>query len=59
MGTKHKKTGKKLIHQRCRRCGRRSYNIRKGHCAACGYGRSKRIKRNRWKNKTVQRIRIR
>lgn len=42
----------------CRRCGRRSYNVAKGYCAACGFGRSKRIRRYRWQNKKVNRVRV-
>ncbi len=38
-------------HIRCRRCGRHSYNVRKGYCAACGFGRSKRMRRYEWANK--------
>ncbi|MEA1904825.1 MAG: 50S ribosomal protein L37e [Candidatus Hadarchaeota archaeon] len=49
MGKRHKP-----VHIRCRRCGRRAYHIRKGVCAACGYGGSKRIKRYNWKVKTPQ-----
>ena len=34
-----KKSGKKnMIH--CRRCGKRTYNLRKAKCASCGYGKS-------------------
>ncbi|MFQ6086165.1 MAG: 50S ribosomal protein L37e [Candidatus Bathyarchaeia archaeon] len=59
MGTKHKKTGRKLVHHKCRRCGRRSYNFVRGYCAACGFGRSSRMKDNRWKTKKIQGMRIR
>ncbi|MCS4542359.1 MAG: 50S ribosomal protein L37e, partial [Euryarchaeota archaeon] len=34
----------KKVHIRCRRCGRRSYNMTKKYCSACGFGRSKRIR---------------
>jgi len=54
MGPRHKVT-----HIRCRRCGRRAYHAQKKVCAACGFGRSRRIKRYRWKNKTVQGRRLR
>ncbi len=53
------KHGRSKTHIRCPRCGRHSYNVAKGYCAACGYGRSKRIRRYRWQNKKVNRIRIR
>jgi len=48
MGKRHKVT-----HIRCRRCGRRSYHAQKKVCAACGFGRSRRIKQYSWKNKKV------
>jgi len=34
----------KPVHVRCRRCGRRSFHIRKKQCAACGFGATKKIK---------------
>ncbi|MHA2061730.1 MAG: 50S ribosomal protein L37e [Candidatus Sifarchaeia archaeon] len=52
-GKKHKK-----LHIMCRRCGRRSYHIRKKQCAACGFGRSKRIRRYSWANKKVNKVRV-
>ena len=54
MGKKHK-----VVHIRCRRCGRRAYHVQRKVCAACGYGASSRIKRYRWKVKNVQGIRLR
>jgi len=53
------KASKGKTHIRCPRCGRHSYNVAKGYCAACGWGRSRRIKRYSWQNKKVNRIRIR
>jgi large subunit ribosomal protein L37e len=38
-----KKSGKKNMIV-CRRCGRKSYNIRKKRCARCGYGRSAKLR---------------
>ncbi len=46
-------------HIRCRRCGRNAFNVRKGYCAACGFGRSKRIRRYSWQNKKVNGLRLR
>ncbi len=40
-------------HIRCRRCGRHSYNIKKKYCAACGFGRSKRLRKYAWEKKRV------
>ncbi|MFX1465470.1 MAG: 50S ribosomal protein L37e [Promethearchaeota archaeon] len=46
------------VHIMCRRCGRRSYHIRKKQCSACGFGRSKRIRRYSWTNKKVNKVRV-
>ncbi|MDI6820349.1 MAG: 50S ribosomal protein L37e [Candidatus Hodarchaeaceae archaeon] len=54
MGKRHK-----IMHIRCRRCGRRAFHAQKGVCAACGYGRSRRITRYNWKAKKVQGLRLR
>jgi len=48
----------KTVHIRCRRCGRRSYNVKKKRCAACGFGESARIRRFSWQTKNVQRKRL-
>ncbi|MCS7386976.1 MAG: 50S ribosomal protein L37e [Candidatus Methanomethylicota archaeon] len=53
------KRGRRKTHIRCRRCGRHSYHIRKKYCAACGFGRSSRIRRYSWANKKVNRVRVR
>lgn len=53
------KMSKGWTHIRCPRCGRHSYNPSKGYCAACGWGRSKRIRRYSWQNKKVNKARIR
>ncbi|MCE4615420.1 MAG: 50S ribosomal protein L37e [Desulfurococcales archaeon] len=47
------KHGRSKTHIRCRRCGRNSFNVAKGYCVACGFGRSKRIRRYSWQNKKV------
>ncbi|MCJ7720127.1 MAG: 50S ribosomal protein L37e [Candidatus Hadarchaeum sp.] len=54
MGKRHK-----VMHIRCRRCGRRAFHAQKGVCAACGYGRSRRITRYKWKVKKIQGVRLR
>ncbi|MCD6591165.1 MAG: 50S ribosomal protein L37e [Candidatus Aenigmarchaeota archaeon] len=51
-GKKQKKS-----HVLCRRCGRHSFHVRKGVCAACGFGRSKKIKKHSWQWKSVERDR--
>jgi large subunit ribosomal protein L37e len=48
MGKKNKKT-----HIRCRRCGKHSYHATKKYCAACGYGRSKKLRKYSWQTKKM------
>jgi large subunit ribosomal protein L37e len=48
----------KKTHIRCRRCGRRSYHVRKKRCAACGFGRTAKIRKFSWQNKDVTRTRL-
>ena len=55
MPSKFIRPGKGKTHIRCRRCGRRAYHVRKKFCAACGFGKSKKIKEYKWKNKKVNR----
>jgi large subunit ribosomal protein L37e len=52
-----KKIGTK--HVRCRRCGHRSFNIRKGYCSKCGFGRSSKLRKYSWQNKNLQGKRLR
>ncbi len=35
-------------HIPCRRCGKPSYNIQKGICAACGYGKTTKLRSYNW-----------
>jgi len=43
-----KKSGKKnMIH--CRRCGKRTYHIRKKVCSSCGFGKSSKLRNYNWK----------
>ena len=53
------KRSKNVTHIKCRRCGRNAYNVAKGYCAACGFGRSSRMRRYSWQNKKFNRVRIR
>ncbi|MFB6189997.1 MAG: 50S ribosomal protein L37e [Candidatus Nanohaloarchaea archaeon] len=32
--------GNKKSHGKCRRCGEKSYHLRKGVCANCGFGKT-------------------
>ncbi|NLA39651.1 MAG: 50S ribosomal protein L37e [Methanomicrobiales archaeon] len=43
MGKRQKRT-----HITCRRCGRASFHAQHRVCAACGFGRSRRIRSYRW-----------
>ncbi|MBI4177603.1 MAG: 50S ribosomal protein L37e [Candidatus Aenigmarchaeota archaeon] len=47
----------KKTHMRCRRCGRYTYHLQKSKCAACGFGRSPKMRDYSWRRKTVQRKR--
>ena len=47
-GKKNKKT-----HIACRRCGKRSYHVRKKYCSACGFGRSAKLKTYAWQRKRM------
>ncbi len=53
------KRSKGRTHIRCRRCGRHSYNVAKGYCAACGFGRSRRLRSYSWSSRKVNRTRVR
>jgi len=44
----------KRTHVICRRCGKKSYNIRKRQCSACGFGESPKIKRYTWQTRDLQ-----
>jgi large subunit ribosomal protein L37e len=48
----------RVKHIRCRRCGRTSYNLQKGYCAACGYGKSSKIRSYAWQSRNFRRKRI-
>jgi len=38
-----KSSGK--LHISCRRCGKKSYHMKKGVCASCGYGRASKLRK--------------
>ncbi len=42
---------KDATHRICRRCGRHSYFARKGYCASCGFGRTKKLRRYNWQTR--------
>ena len=41
------KKSKGKLHIMCRRCGNRSYHMKKGVCSSCGYGKSSRLRKYR------------
>ena len=46
------KRGSNKTHIMCRRCGSRSYHVRKKTCASCGFGSTAKRRRYTWhKNK--------
>ena len=47
-----KKSGKKS-HIPCKRCGKRSYHVKKKRCASCGYGATAKKRKYRWNKKNV------
>lgn len=49
-GTPSKGKSKKT-HILCRRCGKRSYHVRKKRCASCGFGASAKRRNYAWANK--------
>ena len=44
------KSGKKNF-IRCRRCGRRTYHIRKKRCSSCGFGKNSKLRSYNWKRR--------
>ncbi|MEM3551370.1 MAG: 50S ribosomal protein L37e [Candidatus Bathyarchaeia archaeon] len=49
----------KTLHIRCRRCGRKSYNVSKKRCSACGYGATSKVRKYSWQVKSLNRERLR
>ncbi|MFT4304022.1 MAG: 50S ribosomal protein L37e [Candidatus Woesearchaeota archaeon] len=45
-----KKSGKSNMIA-CRRCGQRTYHMRKKKCSSCGYGASPRLRSYAWQKK--------
>ena len=44
----------KITHIRCRRCGRVAFRKDRHYCAACGYGKSAKIRTYKWQTHTLQ-----
>jgi len=45
-----KKSGKTNMIQ-CRRCGKKTYHMRKKKCASCGFGKSAKLRSYTWQKK--------
>ncbi|TRO53721.1 50S ribosomal protein L37e [Candidatus Bathyarchaeota archaeon] len=52
------KRAHKTVHIKCRRCGKRAYNVHQKQCAACGYGNTTKMKRFSWQTKTLNGARL-
>lgn len=50
-----KKVGVK--HIRCRRCGKVAYHAKKQKCAACGYGKTKKLRKFKYQTRNANRKR--
>ncbi|MDY6774494.1 50S ribosomal protein L37e [Halorutilales archaeon Cl-col2-1] len=46
-GKRNKKT-----HVKCRRCGEKSYHLKKERCSSCGFGKSSKQRSYNWQDKT-------
>lgn len=40
--------GGKIVHIRCRRCGKHSYHRQKAVCSSCGFGATARMRHYSW-----------
>ncbi len=38
----------KKVHGTCRRCGEKAFHLKKGVCASCGFGKSKKRRDYNW-----------
>ena len=41
----------KTPHVKCRRCGEKSYHVRKKVCSSCGFGKSAKRRSYEWQSK--------
>ncbi|NOZ81467.1 MAG: 50S ribosomal protein L37e [DPANN group archaeon] len=47
----HGKKSGKTTHIVCRRCGQKTYHMRKKVCSSCGYGKSAKLRSYSWQKK--------
>ncbi len=50
-GTPSQGKKNKTIHVKCRRCGEKSYHLKKERCASCGFGKSAKRRDYEWQSK--------
>ena len=50
-GTPSQGKKNKTTHVKCRRCGEKSYHMRKGVCSSCGFGKSAQQRSYAWQSK--------
>lgn len=50
-GTSTQGKRNKTTHTKCRRCGEKSYHVKKGVCSACGFGKSAKRRDYEWDGK--------
>ncbi|HID19895.1 MAG TPA: 50S ribosomal protein L37e [Methanophagales archaeon] len=50
-GTPSQGKRQKRSHIKCRRCGRISFGLHAKYCVACGFGKSRRVREYKWREK--------
>ena len=55
-GTPSKGKRNRVVHIRCRRCGRNSYHIREKICSSCGFGKTKKLRSYGWQKKKINKV---
>ena len=50
-GTPSQGKKNKTTHVKCRRCGEKSYHLKKERCASCGFGKSEKQRGYAWQSK--------
>lgn len=53
-GTPSQGKKNKQIHVKCRRCGEKSYHIKKKVCSSCGFGKSAARRDYAWQSKAEE-----
>jgi len=50
-GTPSQGKKNKTTHVKCRRCGEKSYHVKKKKCSSCGFGKSAKRRSYEWQSK--------